>query len=102
MPGHFFLFNAVQEHQSVSLSSTMLHVPPLQNRAALHPQYKMPEYRYPAEVTPFMPDMDIYYPGLLWQTRHEHFIPCTLNFHEWLWFQPIFKHDQKILNPGVV
>jgi hypothetical protein len=55
MPGHFFLFNAVQKHQSVSLFHKMLHVHPLQNRAALLPQYKMPEHMYPVEVTLFMP-----------------------------------------------
>ena len=64
--GHFFLCNAVQQHQSVSLFHMMLHVPPLWDRAALLPHYKMPEHMYPVEVTPVMPAMDIYYPGLLW------------------------------------
>ncbi len=52
MHGHFFLFNAVQKHQSVSLFHTVVHVPPLQNRAAHLPEYKMPEHQYPVEMTP--------------------------------------------------
>jgi len=68
MPGHFFLFNAVQKHQSVSLFHMMLHVPPLQNRAALLPQYKMPEHKCPVEVTPLMPALFSFHRYKIFQT----------------------------------